>query len=585
MISGEALDFDRPAPRAVVGMRDQLQVPAKRFALPRAVVWELIGVVLLLSAGILLHAWNVFNYPRYQGDEGVYMSAAWSVAHGQIFPYTYSYGHPPLGWALIALWCQLTGGFFAFGTSINTGRIFMLVIYACSALLVYLTARRLSGNTWTGLLAMALFSFSPLSIYFQREVLLDNIATLWALLALYLQVASASRLRYTVGSALAFGIAFLSKEIVVVLLPAFIYGTWVQTSKFQRRYLVVVFSYTALAVISIYALLAALKNELFPTGTLLGGTNPHVSMITTYLSQAGRGSNEGSFLEQWGFWRQSDSLMIVGGVVSVAGNIVFGRRHPPLRVIPLLAISYFAFLARGGVTFAYYVIPLLPILALSIALFAYHIVRIFAQAPAWTVARLPWRIAVRTIWWAGVPVPRFVSAVVIFVVIALFPPSDFQQNHTNLSANETAPQIAAIQWMGQHVPRSALIIASHYDWLDMRSEGGLGASYGAPFDHVEMYWVVATDPAIGTGVFHDNWNNVDYIMVDSDMVIDANSFHMTLLLAALQHAVPIRTFQNPYYWVTIYQVQHASPTDLFAPTLAQNVNQVPPNTPRPGTTP
>jgi hypothetical protein len=101
-----------------------------------------------------------------------------------------------------------------------------------------------------------------------------------------------------------------------------------------------------------------------------------------------------------------------------------------------------------------------------------------------------------------------------------------------------------------------MIVASHYDWLDMRTTGGVGASYGVPFDHVQMYWAVVTDPAVGSGVFHNDWNNVDYIMADSDMIVDANNFHMKLLLSALQHAIPIKTFQNRLYWVTIYQVQH-----------------------------
>ena len=57
-------------------------------------------------------------------------------------------------------------------------------------------------------------------------------------------------------------------------------------------------------------------------------------------------------------------------------------------------------------------------------------------------------------------------------------------------------------------------------------------------------------------MFHDDWNNVDDIMADSDVIIDANTFHTKLLLGALQHAVPLKTFRNRLYWVTIYQVQH-----------------------------
>ena len=511
-------------------------------ALP-SLIWkqaELSRLALIIGAGIFAHAWNVFSYPRYQGDEGVYMSAAWAVAHGQIYPYTYTYGHPPLGWILIAVWCQLTGGFFTFGTAINTGRVLMLVIYTLSALLVYLIARQITGSSWPALLAIALFSFSPLGVYFQREILLDNFATCWILLSFYFLVASENRLRWIIASALAFGTAVLSKETFVLFLPVFVYGVWLQASAFQRRYMVTVFGYLAVALPSLFVLAALLKSELFPSGTLLGGSNPHVSMIETYFLQAGRGSNQGSFGEQWTFWQHTDRLLMLSGVASIAANLAIGWRRPMYRVVALSPLIYLLFLARGGVTFAYYIIPLIPLLALSIALCAHHLISLVAHAR----------------WWRRWTVAPWMAPAVALIALVVLLPSDLQLNNTNFTANETGPQYAAIQWMGEHVPRSAKIIVSHYEWLDMRSVGGLGATYGAPFDYVEMYWVVATDPAIGDGVFHNDWRNVDYIMADSDTFIDANSFHMTLLLDALKHAVCIATFQNKWYWVTIYQVQH-----------------------------
>jgi 4-amino-4-deoxy-L-arabinose transferase-like glycosyltransferase len=505
---------------------------------------RVISAVLVIGAGVIAHSWNLFNYPRYQGDEGVYMAAAWAVAHGQIYPYTYTYGHPPLGWILIAAWCQLTGGFFSFGSAINTGRVLMLVIYALSALLVYLIGLRMSGSSWAALLATALFSFSPLAIYFQREVLLDNFATCWALLAIYFQVASKSRLRWIVSSAIAFGVAILSKETIVVLLPALIYGAWIQASAFQRRYMVAVFTYLAVAIPSTFVLLAMLKNELFPSGTLLGGHNPHVSMIETFLSQAGRGTQQGSFMQQWTFWQHVDGLLMLAGIASVVGNLALSWRGPAYyRVVALAPLLYLALLARGGVTLGYYVIPLIPLLALNIALCAHRALSLVSQAP----------------WWRRRNMMRWIAPAVALVALSMLLPQDLRMDHTDFTANETGPQTSAVQWMGENAPRSAKIIANHYEWLDMRAVGGLGATYGAPFEHIEMYWVVATDPAISADVFNNDWRNVDYVIADSDMLIDANNFHMTLLLDALQHAVPVAKFQNHWYWVTIYKVQHDSP--------------------------
>ncbi len=58
-----------------------------------------------------------------------------------------------------------------------------MMFYAIgSTLLVYLIMRRFDGSKVTALLAMVMFSLSPLCISYQRLVLLDNIATFWLLL-------------------------------------------------------------------------------------------------------------------------------------------------------------------------------------------------------------------------------------------------------------------------------------------------------------------------------------------------------------------------------------------------------------------
>src|SRR5260221_3594573 len=78
-------------------------------------------VALLLLSGIA-HTYNMFHFPYYENDEGTYMSQAWSLLKlGQVEPYTYWYDHAPAGWIFIALWTLLSGGFFTFGASVNSG--------------------------------------------------------------------------------------------------------------------------------------------------------------------------------------------------------------------------------------------------------------------------------------------------------------------------------------------------------------------------------------------------------------------------------------------------------------------------------
>ena len=170
---------------------------------------EAIAVVIGLIVAGVAHTLNIFNYPRYELDEGTYMASASAILHGQLWPYAYGYGHPPVGWMQIAAWVQLTGGFFIFGNAINSGRVLMLLYALGSALLVYLIVRRFGASRSAGLLAMIIFSLSPLSISYQRQVLLDNIATFWLLVSLYLLVIGNSRLVYIALSAVTLGISIL----------------------------------------------------------------------------------------------------------------------------------------------------------------------------------------------------------------------------------------------------------------------------------------------------------------------------------------------------------------------------------------
>jgi 4-amino-4-deoxy-L-arabinose transferase-like glycosyltransferase len=507
---------------------------------------ESVVALALLSFGAVVHAYNAFEYPRYQLDEGTYISNAWAILHGQITPYTYTYGHPPLGWLLMGLWIQVSGGFFSFGAAINSGRVFMLVIYVLSAALVYLIARRLTASPWVGLLAMALFSFSPMSIQFQREVLLDNIATFWMLLALYLLLSGASRLRFVVGGAVVFGIACLTKETMVVLLPAFILAVWRATSPSQRRFALVVFSYCSIALISSFVLFAALKGELFPTDTFLGGSNPHVSLISTLAQQAGRGSDAGSFPQQWAAWWHADEIFMIAGLVGLAGTVLMSWRWLDIRAVPLMALLYGLFLARGGVTLSYYLLPLIPLLALAVALTVYGATEAAAAAVAWITARS-----------RAVILPVLVP-VLILPLLALLTVNDLRSDQPALQLNGTTPEVSALEWVGMHVPRSAVVVANPYMWLDMRASGGLASGYGVPFDEAQTYWEVATDPAIGQTVLHNDWNNIDFVLLDPDMLADAHAFNMTLILQALQHSIAVAKFQNPLYYVTVYQVQHRS---------------------------
>jgi hypothetical protein len=176
------LEASRNAPVAVASEQPGIIASISAWKIPN---WlETILIIGILAVSGVAHAINMFNYPHYDQDEGTYMMYAWAVTRGMLSPYAYGYGHPPLGWIQIAAWTRLTGGFYAFGNALNSGRVLMLLYAVACTLLVYLIARHLEASFVIRLLAIGIFIFSPLSITFQREVLLDNFAAFWFLLSL-----------------------------------------------------------------------------------------------------------------------------------------------------------------------------------------------------------------------------------------------------------------------------------------------------------------------------------------------------------------------------------------------------------------
>src|ERR1700737_3224778 len=144
-------------------------------------------LVLSLATGAATHGFNQFNYPLYITDEGIYIQQAWSVLReASLSPYTYFYDHAPVGWLVIAGWVAiLPSQFQTFGNAIDTGRALMLVVHVTSTFLLYRVTARVSGRKAAAVLTAFLLNGSPLAIFYQRQVLLDNLMVMWLLLALY----------------------------------------------------------------------------------------------------------------------------------------------------------------------------------------------------------------------------------------------------------------------------------------------------------------------------------------------------------------------------------------------------------------
>src|SRR5690348_13473910 len=179
----------------------------------------------MLVLGALTHGYHLFEYPLYITDEGIYMEQAWSVLReGRLSPYTYYYDHAPAGWMLIAGWVALLPRRFeTFGDAINSGRALMLLAHIASVYLLFQVTARLSRSTVAAVIATFLFNFSPLAVFYQRMVLLDNLMVFWVLLSLYLATSDKHQVLMPLLSGLTLGIAVLTKENAIFFVPSMAY--------------------------------------------------------------------------------------------------------------------------------------------------------------------------------------------------------------------------------------------------------------------------------------------------------------------------------------------------------------------------
>src|SRR5258708_7281605 len=343
------------------------------------------GLLLVaLVTGALTHGYHLFLYPLYITDEGIYMQRAWAVIRaGALAPYTYNYAHAPAGGLVIAAWFSLLPRQFqTFGDAINAGRVLMLLVHLASVYLLFQVARRLSGSTLAAFDAPFFFNVSPLAIFYQRQVVLDNLMVFWVLLSVCLATSDDGRVLTPILSGAAFGIAVLTKENAIFFIPALSYLLFGQVRpRLNRRFARGLAMFAAVAIVSEYFLYAVLKNELLPAHLNFNLSTPptgHAGLLYTIWQQLHR--NQGSIFDThslvWRFslgaWLPKDTFLLVVGTTSTLINLVWGlqdrRRRQGELIAALLASGYLLYLMRGSVVLEFYVVPLIPFLAINMGL-------------------------------------------------------------------------------------------------------------------------------------------------------------------------------------------------------------------------
>ncbi|WP_322620270.1 glycosyltransferase family 39 protein [Streptomyces acidicola] len=519
------------------------------------------SLVFAMVTGLVTHAWHLFQYPLYLTDEGIYMQRAWSlIRETRLSPYTYSYDHAPGGWITLAGWAYpLPKQFETFGNAINTGRFLMLLVHIASVYLLFEVTRRLSGSVLAASVSAFFYNVSPLAVYFQRQVLLDNMMMFWVLLGLLALLRPEFRIKDAVGGGMALGIGLITKENALFFVPAFLYLLHRRIKGTSNlRFTQMFWPFTMLIPVGGYLMYATLKNELLPSGLSFNLNSPpteHVSLLYTAWWQVNRTegklfSHEGLLYQSWLF---RDAFFLYVGVVAMALCLLWGlkdrNRDLGFLISGALSFGYFFYLLRGSVVLDFYVAPLIPMFAINIGMATDRVMKwmrpmLKQGGPVYRGLR--------------VGLPCFVIALLIMSPTSGYLMTTNTEGRVKLAdqydpkLNLTALQGQQVEWIRKHIPPDARIITDDDIWMMLHDV--------RPFyPYAHSHWNAASDPAVRDKLFRKKWQNIDYIIMSNKMrkSIDDNNGdgRENWILQGLRNSKRVWYIQRGDIKLEIYRVE------------------------------
>ncbi len=580
----------------------QLQPEARRAFRARRLA-EASALLTIVGLGVYAHAHGMTVHPApVNDDEGTYVAQAWAVMtglgphHGPA-QYTYWYDHPPLGWIQLAIvsWLVHLSGPGRLMTTLAARKI-MLIYFTIDAFALYYILRRLGAGIILSLGALALFSLSPLSIYYLRQVFLDNIGLTWLLLSIAVLVSRRTWLfRATIGGIL-LGIAVLSKETLALFLPSAILYIAVNTKGAVRRFSMALFLGSSGIVVSFYLLFAALRGEFLPGlhhTSLIGAIEWQLFQRAAGGSIFTPGTIAAKFISVW--WGLDPYFLLAILVLSVP--CLFRRSTSFIGVMNLFGA---AMLFRpGGYVPAMFIIAYIGTGAIAVGLGSRIIVDLMipplaslaSRAQAWHRGNLvidltgpepeistPGKRA-KTLTADDLPrrarrTRAIISALLAAIFVATasilayprYTAADAHLMDVSPSGDRWLPMLQAERWISTHIPRTSVLITDDYMWLDMVDEGF------AP-THVVWVWKYGPDPEV-VHRYPDPAKDIGYIISTSMVRItlqlpseiynqaDQRSIQHSIskpAYVAFEHSKPVMRFGSGYFRVTIRKVVPGPP--------------------------
>jgi cellulose synthase/poly-beta-1,6-N-acetylglucosamine synthase-like glycosyltransferase len=511
-----------------------------------------VQILLLIGCGFV-QATNMTHWPAALFDEGTYVGNAWAIGErGALGFYTYTYGHPPLGWLLITIWTSVGGLFGRVVYSLDGARELMCAVSIVSFSLLYTLARRLKMNPVFAAATVILFALCPLSLYWHRAVELDNPATVWAIAAFVLALSPRRHLRNFAGSGACFAASVLSKETTLVMLPALLVAAFQNTDSRTRHYCMALLIAFFSLILFAYPLYASLKGELLPG-------SGHVSLIGTDINMLFTRQGTGSVFNSHSgahafimFWFSFDPWLL--GMALLLSPIALGLRA--IRPVALAFVIQVAMVLRPGYLPAMYVIAILPFAALVVAGSIQALWRFAASNLTRRQSRsgkTTWRSTGSRVGFLLRPVAVAASVLVIgttAVATVHVAPEWAHTDRAVMTVRLDAPERAAEHWLLSHVGHDQRIIVSDDFWVYLIGHGYDSQPVRGGFNSptIVSYWPLDKDPAVRR-YFPFGWREFSYVVSNGAMRVPSTDTPSTT--EALKHSRVLAAFGQGYDGIEI----------------------------------
>lgn len=504
---------------------------------------------------VFTHGFNMFQFPYYENDEGIYISQAWSlINNNQLSNYTYFYDHAPAGWMIIAGLVKVLGGFFAFDFSgfaaLDTGRIAILILKLISVLLVYFIIKKQTGKYYLGLLGIVIMSISPLALYYQRRILLDNVMVCVALFSLYFLSLKKATLARGIISSILLGIAVLSKESAVFFVPGFLLLNYLRLSKSERNLGTILYLCFCISVIALYPVTAFLKTELFPS-------QDRVSLISTLLYQVSRGTKvpfwdyRSDFMSNFAIWVRKDIGFVYGfiGILFFSIIAAIGTTNKYLIGVVTILVGMIYFLLRGGIVLDFYLVPLIPfgaiIAMLIVNLFINGLTKVFKFN-------------------ISISVTLFLIFSLIFSLTTFELSSKAGKDILFKEENVTLSQ--SLNYIRENVnPKDNILIDSSH-WLDLRNDSK------PEFANADYFYKADYDPDIKNGKLKNDWQNVDYVVASHQQYQSIKEKITPLVKNVLDNSFVVADYQPTDDYVVKHDSRYISVNGNWSTVFKTNNN-------------